>query len=81
MTDVPKTELKRDRVKRKEAVDWVDKVIGYGIEMASWLEKGGEKIAMNEGWNIQCDKDIVLEESEEEVKSRAVDQLVEEKEI
>jgi len=41
----------------------------------------GEKTVMDEGGNIQCNEDVILEESEEEAKSGAADWLVEEKEI
>jgi len=72
-TDVLKTELERDGVKREKVEEWVDAVIGYGIGMASWLEEGSEKTAMDEGGDIQCDKEVVLEKSEEETKSGAAD--------
>jgi len=61
--------------------DWVDEVIGYGIGIASWLEEGGEKTAINERGNIRYEEDVILEKSEEETKSRVVDWLVEEKKI
>jgi len=78
-TDVLKTELERDGFEREEAEEWVDAVIGYGIGMASWLEEGSEKTAMDEGGDIQCDEEVVLEKSEEETKSSAADWRVEEK--
>jgi len=57
-------------------------VIGYGIGMASWPEEGGEKTAMNDGGDVRCEEDVVLEESEEEAKSKGVaSQLIEEREI
>jgi len=57
----------------------VDAVIGYRIGMASWLEERSEKTAIDEGGDIQCDKEVVLEKSEEETKSGAADWRVEEK--
>jgi len=78
-TNVLKTELERDSVEREEVEEWVDAVIGYRIGMASWLEEGSEKMAMNEGGDIQCDEEVVLEKSEEETKSSAADWRVEEK--
>jgi len=71
--------LERDGVEREEAEEWVDAVIGYGIGMASWLEEGSEKTAMDEGENVQCDEEVVLEKSEEETKSSVADWRVEEK--
>jgi len=78
-TDVLKTKLERDGVEREEVEEWVDAVIGYGIGMASWLEEGSEKTAMDEGEDVQCDEEVVLEKSEEETKSGAADWRVEEK--
>jgi len=60
MTDVLKTELERDGAEREEAEEWVDVVIGYGIGMASWLEEGSEKTAMDEGGDVQCDEEVML---------------------
>jgi len=74
-TDILKTELERDGVKREEAEEWVDAVIGYRIGMASWLEKGSEKTTMDEGGDIQCDEEVILEESEEEAE-HGVDRIV-----
>jgi len=54
-------------------------VIGYRIGMASWLEERSEKTAIDEGGDIQCDKEVVLEKSKEETKSGAADWRVEEK--
>ena len=42
----------------------------------------GEKTAINEGGDILCEEDVVLEESEEEVKSKGMaSQLIKEREI
>jgi len=73
--DVLKTELERDSVKREEVEEWVDAVIGYRIGMASWLEEGSKKMAMNEGGDVQCDEEVILEESEEETE-HGVDRIV-----
>jgi len=72
-TDVLKTELERNGVEREEAEEWVDTVIGYEIGMASWLEEGSEKTVMDEGGDIQCDEEVILEKSEEETKSGVAD--------
>jgi len=79
MTDVLKTELGRDGVKRDEAEKWVDAVIGYEVGMASQLEEGSEKMTMDEGGDVQYDEEVVLEKSKEETKSGAADWRVEEK--
>jgi len=78
-TDVLKTELERDGVEREEVEEWVDAVIEYRIGMASWLEEGDEKTAMDEGGDVQYDEEVVLEKSEEETKSGVADWRVEEK--
>jgi len=60
---------------KRVAEDGVDEVIGYGIGMASWPEEGDEKMTMNEGGDVRCVKEVILEESEEEAE-HGVDRIV-----
>jgi len=67
--------LERDGVEREEVEEWVDAVIGYRIGMVSWLEEGSEKMTMNEGGDVRCAEEVILEESEEEAE-HGVDRIV-----
>jgi len=64
--DVLKTESERDRVGREEMEDRMGKVMEYGIEMTSQLEKGSKKITMNDGGDVQCIENVILEKREGE---------------
>ena len=97
MMDVLKLESERDRVEREETEDGTDKVMEYGIGMASRLEEGSEKMMMNDRGDVRCIENVILEEREGEEGNVegvecwvdrvvgsgvwAADQLVEEKEM
>jgi len=55
-------------------------MIGCRTWVESWLEEQSEKIVMNAEGDIQCDKDVILEESEERgdviLEERRVDEGV-----
>jgi len=67
----------RERFKIDEEPDGSD----CGKEAFDGISKG-EKTAINEGGDILCEEDVVLEESEEETKSKGVaSRLIKEREI
>jgi len=67
----------RERFKIDKEPDGSD----CGEEAFDGISKG-EKMVINEGGDVLCEEDVVLEESEEEAKSRKVASwLIEEREI
>jgi len=46
------TDSKDEKKGIEEIKDWIDKIIGSGVWMASWFTKGSENLMLNMGKDI-----------------------------